>query len=148
MTRQRFRELVAALPSEAPYFLTVFGSPPGRRASSPAERQAAAESDPAFFWNLVLSYVQAGQPLPDLPWPAEILRLFRHLSDPNYYDPNLVEAEMFSLPENQRTRDLICALILCRGRGIVQRCTRPFPSGTPTEAPTRRRLSRHRSWPG
>ena len=115
MTRRRFRELVASLPADAPYFLAVFGSPLGRRPTTLAERQAAAESDPTFWWNLVLSYVQAGKPRPDLPWPEEILRLIRHLSDPNYYDPNLVQAEMFSLPENQRTRDIICALISCRG---------------------------------
>src|SRR5258708_17481118 len=112
MTHTRCQELVALLPVDAPYFLEVFGS---ERPPTLSERRDAAESDPAFWWNLVLSYVHAGKPLPDLPWPEELLRLFRHLSDPNYYDANLVEAEMLSLPENQRARDLTRALPSCRG---------------------------------
>lgn len=114
MTRQSFCDAVAMVPAAAPYFLALFASNRGRRPIL-SQRQAAAESDPAFWWNLMVSYVEAGKPLPDLAWPEEVWRAFRHRSDPNNYDANLVEAEMFSLPENQRTRDLLCALLACLG---------------------------------
>src|SRR5258707_117310 len=93
MTQEVIEQLASRLPVQDPYFTLRLGTQARQDSASELERLEAALYDPAFGWNVPLSHVRAGVPLPDLPWPAPMLRAHRSLSNPNQRDDAIVFVE-------------------------------------------------------
>lgn len=111
MTREQVETFARMLPTASPYFGLAFGAKPSEDPLSDWERIDRALIDPSFVWNVAASY--AGLPLPNLDWPAAVVRAHRYLSNPTLRDDNLVFAQTLNLPENGAQRGLMRALLLC-----------------------------------
>ena len=119
MTRHEIKNIVRQLPADSPFFRRGSREPQSHFPTvSPTEAGVSAVHDPAFGANLVRSYAAAQLPLPDLVEQPALRRAHRFLLGPSLCDLNVALAFAINLPESKPQRDLLRALLCCKGATI------------------------------
>jgi hypothetical protein len=125
MTAERIRQIVMLIGAASPYWRMVQSA--GVHSLPLEVRFHIALADPALGWHLALSYADAGLPLPAGLSECAIQRAYQFLRDPYRRDVHVLRAQDLTRPENQSSRDLLRALLLCNTtlEQVAQDCGLP-----------------------